>query len=186
VREYETVFVLHPKVDEAGIDREIDGVKQTIADGKGELVGVHKWGRKKLAYQIRNANEGFYVLARFHAEPAVLTELDRRYKLNENVLRHLTVLAAGEPFPPDLRGRERRGPRSDGPGMRGGRRRPPGPPRAPRESEREASTDAPNGEGSAQGQPADGDADSEAPAAGADPGPAESDAEKPKEGPPQE
>ncbi len=123
MREYETVFILHPKVDESGIDREIESVKQIIADGKGELVGVYKWGRKKLAYQIRKVGEGFYVLARFHAEPDVLKELDRSFKLNEKVLRHLTVIASSEPFPPDLRGRDRRGQRSEGYGTRGGRRR---------------------------------------------------------------
>lgn len=118
VREYETVFILHPKVDEAGIENEIAAVKKIIADGKGELVGVQKWGRRKLAYKIRKAYEGFYVLVRFKSGPDVLKELDRIFRLNEMVLRNLTILSAGGPFPPDLRGRERRGHRGEGLGAR--------------------------------------------------------------------
>ena len=92
MREYETVFILHPKVDDAGIDREIESLKKTISDGKGELVGVHKWGRRKLAYPIQRAHEGFYVIARFQSDAAVLTELERRFRLNESVLRNLTAI----------------------------------------------------------------------------------------------
>ena len=125
MREYETVFVLHPKVDEAGIEREIGAVTQTIEDAKGEMIGVHKWGRKKLAYQIQKVNDGFYVLLRFNsAQPTLLKDLDRHFKLNEQILRHLTVISPGGDWPPELRGRERRmgrGERFGGP-PRGGRR----------------------------------------------------------------
>ena len=111
MREYETVFILHPDVDEAGIEREIEAVRKTIEEGQGEVAGVYKWGRRKLAYQIQKVNEGFYTLIRFRSGAEVLKELDRRYKLNESILRHLTVHSSGEPNPPDYRPRERRGDR---------------------------------------------------------------------------
>lgn len=114
MREYETVFILHPKVDDAGIDREIEAVKKTIGGAQGELVGVHKWGRRKLAYPIHKASEGFYVILRFKSDSAVLPELDRRFRINESVLRALTVISPGGEWPPDLRSRERRPPRGDG------------------------------------------------------------------------
>ncbi len=114
MREYETVFILHPKVDDAGIDREIEAVKKTIGDGKGELVGVHKWGRRKLAYPIRKATEGFYVIVRFKSGSATLPELDRKFRINESVLRSLTVTSPGGEWPPDLKSRERRPPRGEG------------------------------------------------------------------------
>ena len=114
MREYETVFILHPKVDDAGIDREIEGVKKTIGNGQGEVVGVHKWGRRKLAYPIRRASDGFYIILRFKSDAGVLLELDRRFRINESVLRALTVISPGGEWPPDLRSRERRPPRGDG------------------------------------------------------------------------
>lgn len=124
MREYETVFILHPQVDDAGVDREIEAVKQTIEDGQGEVTGIHKWGRRRLAYMIRKATEGTYTLIRFHANPGVLKELDRRYKINESVLRHLTVYAVGEPTLRDFRRGDRRGGRPGGFPSRGGRGRP--------------------------------------------------------------
>ncbi len=127
MKEYETVFILHPKVDDAGIEKQIASFKQTVSDGQGEMVGVHKWGRRKLAYQIRKASDGFYVLARFRSNPDVLVALDRKFKIDETVLRHLTVMSPGDAFPPDLKGRERRGYRGDGPGGPRGRGRGLGP-----------------------------------------------------------
>lgn len=151
VREYETVFILHPKVDEGGIEREIGAVTQTIEGAKGEMIGVHKWGRKKLAYPIQKANEGFYVLLRFNSEqPELLKDLDRHFKLNEQVLRHLTVISPGGDWPPELRGRERRAPRGErfGGPPRGGRRE-------PREEERaEEKTAPPAPEAEAKPEPA--------------------------------
>jgi len=133
VREYETVFILHPQVDDAGIEKEIEAIQQTIAAGQGEVTGVHKWGRRKLAYPIRKVNEGFYTLIRFKGEPPLLQELDRRFKLNESVLRHLTVHAVGDPTPPEPRPRDRRerGGRGGGRPPRGDFR--PEPRRAPSE-----------------------------------------------------
>jgi small subunit ribosomal protein S6 len=109
-------------VDDPGVDREIETVKKTIEDAKGEVTGVHKWGRRRLAYTIRKVNEGIYTLIRFRAEADVLRELDRRYKLNESVLRHLTIHAVGEPTLRDFR-RDRRPIRPSGPGRGRGRGR---------------------------------------------------------------
>jgi len=123
VREYEACFVIHPKVDEAGIERQIEAFSETVTSSKGEMVGVHKWGRRKLAYPVQKVRDGFYVLARFNGEADVLKEVDRKFKLNESILRHLVVRSAGDAFPPDLRAREpRRGMRGDGPPPRGRRR----------------------------------------------------------------
>lgn len=113
MREYETVFILHPQADDAALDREIETVQQIITDGKGEVSGVYKWGRRKLAYPIRKAHDGIYTLIRYKAEAPVLREIDRRFKINESVLRHLTVHAVGDPNAPDIRSRERRGERGD-------------------------------------------------------------------------
>ncbi len=95
LREYETVFILHPNLDETRVEEEIEGVRQVILGASGEIVQVDRWGRRKLAYEIRKLNEGIYTLLRFRAEAGVLQDLERRYRLREDVLRHLTVVAQG-------------------------------------------------------------------------------------------
>jgi small subunit ribosomal protein S6 len=95
LREYETVFILHPSSEEARVEEEIEGVRQTILAGSGEIVQVDRWGRRRMAYGIRKVNEGIYTLIRFRSDPGVLTDLERRYRLREDVMRHLTVVAQG-------------------------------------------------------------------------------------------
>jgi len=105
LREYETVFVLHPNTDDARLEEEIEGIRQTVHAGAGEIVDVERWGRRKLAYVIKKVNEGIYTLIRFRSEPSVIAELERRYRLREDILRHLTVLSEGPPSePPHRRG----------------------------------------------------------------------------------
>jgi small subunit ribosomal protein S6 len=108
VKEYETVFVMHPQVDDAGIEKQIEELRGVVTGGGGEVTGVYKWGRRKLAYTIGKVHDGFYTLMRFRSEADVLRELDRRYKLNEMVLRYLTIASVGEPTAPDHRSRDRR------------------------------------------------------------------------------
>jgi small subunit ribosomal protein S6 len=100
LREYETVFILHPSLEDQQIEEEIEGVRNTIEAGSGEIVGIERWGRRKLAYEIRKVHEGFYTLIRFRADVGVFRELERRYRLRESVLRHLTIVAQGPPPEP--------------------------------------------------------------------------------------
>jgi len=100
LREYETTFVLDPGHDEAQVDAEIEKIREIITSDGGEIVVVNKWGRRKLAYEIRKKKEGIYTLIHFKGNPVVLTNLARRYHLNENLLRHMTVLYEAPPETP--------------------------------------------------------------------------------------
>ena len=93
MREYETVFIVDPGCDETQVDQEIDTVKGTISERDGNIVEVQVWGKRRLAYEIKKKKEGIYVFVRFKGGPSVLQELNRRFKLNELILRHLTVVS---------------------------------------------------------------------------------------------
>lgn len=97
MREYETIFVLEPSYDEAALEQEIEKIKEIVSQDGGEVTAVEKWGRRKLAYEIRKKKEGIYTLIRFKALTSVLAPLNRRYHLNENLLRHMTVLYEAPP-----------------------------------------------------------------------------------------
>lgn len=97
MREYESIFVLDPSVDDAQVDVELEKINEVMSKGDGEVTEVQKWGRRKLAYEIRKKKEGIYTLIRFRAGTETLTELERRYHLNESLLRHLTVLYEAPP-----------------------------------------------------------------------------------------
>ena len=97
LREYETVFVLHPGLEETRVEEKIEGVRSTISAASGEVIDVERWGRRKLAYTIGKVNEGIYTLVRFRSDANAISELERRYRLSEDILRHLTVLSQGPP-----------------------------------------------------------------------------------------
>jgi small subunit ribosomal protein S6 len=105
MREYETVFILDPKLDEGQVKDEIGKVQDLISSLEGEVVGVEAGGKRKLAYEIDGNKEGYYTLISFKSEPSSLPELERLYKLNEKVLRHVIVRAAGKR--PEAREEER-------------------------------------------------------------------------------
>jgi small subunit ribosomal protein S6 len=92
MREYETVFVLNPAVDDAQVDAEVERIREFLTGKNGQVTEIQKWGRRKLAYEVGKSKEGIYTLIRFHSDSSVPAELDRRYRLNENMLRFLTVV----------------------------------------------------------------------------------------------
>ncbi len=103
MKDYEVVFIIDPGCDDSQVGQEVDTAKEIIASGNGMVLETELWGRRRLAYEIRKKKEGTYVLIRFKGDPALLAELARRFKLNESILRHLTVVCE-EPEGPQQTG----------------------------------------------------------------------------------
>ena len=92
---YETIFVFDPELSEEQTDGQLDRVKKSIADIGGSVDKVDKWGPRRLAYEINRKRDGLYVQVDFQADAGRVPELDRQYRLNESILRHLTIQATG-------------------------------------------------------------------------------------------
>ena len=90
MRDYELLFVLDPSLDEETKANLIETVKSVINAG-GEAGEADVWGDRKLAYNINKKNTGYYVVIPFKAEADLPKELDRRLRINENVMRHIIV-----------------------------------------------------------------------------------------------
>ena len=91
MRDYETLFILDPSLEEADIKDEISKVESLIIGLDGEITGVEPGGKRRLTYEIKGNKEGYYTLITFRSDPAKISELERAYKLNEKVLRHIIV-----------------------------------------------------------------------------------------------
>lgn len=92
MKNYELVFVLKPNTDEETKAAVLNKVKEVVAT-EGEVETVDTWGNKKLAYPIAKFTEGYYVLVNFKSGVEVPKEIDRNLKINENVIRHMIVVA---------------------------------------------------------------------------------------------
>lgn len=91
---YETMMILSTKLDEEATQALVEKFK-TLIEKNGKLLSVEEWGKRKLAYEIDDESEGYYVLVNFECEPAFPAELDRVYKITDGVLRTL-ILACEE------------------------------------------------------------------------------------------
>jgi small subunit ribosomal protein S6 len=91
VRNYELGFVIHPEVDQSDVTEAVDKVGQYVTAGGGEVTSVDVWGRRTLAYPIRKQKEGTYVFLHTQLDPQAIKELERRLKLDEEILRHLLI-----------------------------------------------------------------------------------------------
>ena len=91
VNEYELVYILQPKLDDDGIQATMDKINDVITSGGGEITTTERWGMRKLAYPINRHFEGYYVLQRMSMPPAVTHPLERLFRLNEDVIRHMVL-----------------------------------------------------------------------------------------------
>jgi small subunit ribosomal protein S6 len=90
MRDYELLFVLDPTLDEEAKAGLVEKIKEVINAG-GEAGEADVWGDRKLAYRIGKKTTGYYVVMPFKADADLPKELDRRLRINENVMRHIIV-----------------------------------------------------------------------------------------------
>src|SRR5271166_726352 len=88
---YENVFIARQDISGAQVDALADSFQQLIADNGGEVKKREYWGLRNLAYRMRKNRKGHYVLMNLEAPPAVVAELERTMRINEDVLRYMTI-----------------------------------------------------------------------------------------------
>ena len=91
MRKYETIFILHPSFDEEAVKANIEKFKGVIENGGGTVENVDFWGKRKLAYEINDKTEGYYVLVNFSSKSDFPAELDRIYKISEDIMRSIII-----------------------------------------------------------------------------------------------
>ena len=98
MRNYETLYVLRPDLGEEEMEALINRFQEVVVGDGGELVKVDKWGKRRLAYEVRKFREGFYVLMHFKGTAAVADELERILKISDGVIRQLVVRLEDDAF----------------------------------------------------------------------------------------
>jgi small subunit ribosomal protein S6 len=91
MRSYELMFFMVPTVTEEEVDKVVSQLEGVIKADQGELSEVEKMGKKNLAYRIGKFGEGYYVLLKLKAKGSLVKELERRLKVTDTVLRHISV-----------------------------------------------------------------------------------------------
>jgi len=94
--QYETVFIADPTYTDEEVDELIKGYEQVVTAAGGKFVKIEKWGKRRLAYSIRHHEEGIYVLMMLECPATLVKELDRRFRMNDRILRHMAVRVESE------------------------------------------------------------------------------------------
>jgi len=91
MRRYETIYILRPNLSEEEISKIIESTSQIIRDENGTVIDLNKWGMKKLAYLIRKESQGYYIFCDYAGSPAAVSEIERKFRIDDSVLRYLTI-----------------------------------------------------------------------------------------------
>ncbi len=88
---YESAVIINAALEEDQIQSIISRIKELISSNDGEITDIEDWGRKRLAYMIRKSKIGYYIIFQFNTYPQIISTLEKFYKLDENILRYLTI-----------------------------------------------------------------------------------------------
>ncbi|NWF92344.1 MAG: 30S ribosomal protein S6 [Syntrophaceae bacterium] len=91
MRNYETIFILDPDLEEEQAQSTLEKIKGIITQNNGEIIKVEDWGNRKLAYDIKKKTKGHYILIHFAGSPALLSELERNFRVMDAVLKFQSV-----------------------------------------------------------------------------------------------
>jgi small subunit ribosomal protein S6 len=94
---YETVFIARQDISAKAAEDLAKGFVKIVNDNGGKTKNTESWGLRSLAYKIKKNRKGHYTLMHFDAPPPAIAEMERNMRLNEDVLRYMTV--AIEKFP---------------------------------------------------------------------------------------
>ena len=93
MKAYETVFITDPDIPEEDLDKITERLTGIVDNFNGKIIGVTKWGKKKLAYRIKKRTKGYYFVLNYLGNRALTTELERVLKLDDRILKYLTLKA---------------------------------------------------------------------------------------------
>ncbi|WP_249029247.1 30S ribosomal protein S6 [Tannockella kyphosi] len=91
MNKYEIMFIVKPDVEEEARNTVIETLKAILATDNGTIDSVNEWGLRDLAYEVKKFSKGYYVVIETTTTPANIKEFDRISKINDSVLRQLTL-----------------------------------------------------------------------------------------------
>ena len=91
MRNYQSVIILKPDLDEPQVDQAVEKITLLIAKSGGTILKTEKWGKKRLAYRVQKNRFGIYLNIYHTGEPLKIPSLENEYKLYEQLIKHMIV-----------------------------------------------------------------------------------------------
>ena len=96
---YESIFIVSPSLSDDDTTQLIEKMKGVLEKAGASLIKLENWGKKKLAYEVKRERRGTFVYLHFKAAGNVVGELEHSYRLEDSVLKFLTVRLEQPPAP---------------------------------------------------------------------------------------
>lgn len=90
MNKYESVVIINPNLEAESTKSLIEKFSKLI-NSNGTVNSIEELGKKRLAYEIKKLNEGYYVVIKFEAKPELITELERVYRITDEVMKFIVV-----------------------------------------------------------------------------------------------
>ena len=90
MKRYESIIIINPNQDDQGVKALIDKFSDLI-NKIGKLESVEEMGKRRLAYEIQKHREGIYILFNFDAQPDSIAELERNYRITDEIIKFIVV-----------------------------------------------------------------------------------------------
>ncbi len=102
MRQYETLFIVNPDSSEEDLKAVATKIKGVVSGMNGIVTSYDEQGKKKLAYSVKKQNKGYYVLMDYVGSADIVSEIERNMRLDDRVLKYLTVKLADEVDPESI------------------------------------------------------------------------------------
>jgi small subunit ribosomal protein S6 len=91
MRHYENLVIVKPTLTAEELEQEIKAIEEVITSNGAQIVATDAMGMRKLAYPIQKNERGYYYVIYYTVDPSAINEIERRFRINENLLRFMTV-----------------------------------------------------------------------------------------------
>jgi len=103
MRQYETLFIVNPDSSEEDLKAVATKIKGVVSGMNGIVTSYDEQGKKKLAYSVKKQNKGYYVLMDYVGSADIVSEIERNMRLDDRVLKYLTVKLADQVDPESIK-----------------------------------------------------------------------------------
>ncbi|WP_080871900.1 30S ribosomal protein S6 [Oceanobacillus timonensis] len=91
MRKYEIMYIIRPDIEEEAQTALVERFNKILTDNGAEIEKVDEKGKKRLAYEINDYRDGYYVVINFQSDETAINEFDRQAKFNDDIIRHMAI-----------------------------------------------------------------------------------------------
>ncbi|ASS89661.1 30S ribosomal protein S6 [Bacillaceae bacterium ZC4] len=91
MRKYEIMYIIRPNIEEDAKKELVERFNGILVNNGAEITEVKEWGKRRLAYEIKDFRDGIYMILNVQASPQAVEEFNRLARINEDILRHIIV-----------------------------------------------------------------------------------------------